>query len=94
MPLTRDCFATQRLLSGTRYQPLVAQTVAAAKRALERVQPAAILLDVVLFGDESIPRIYRGAEAVEAADEDWVVDPSRTQVLVVDDNLADIASDA
>jgi CheY-like chemotaxis protein len=53
VPLTRDCFATQRLLSGTRYQPIVAQTVAAAKRALERVQPAAILLDVVLFGDES-----------------------------------------
>ena len=48
-----DIFATQRLLSGTRYQPIVARTVAAAKRALERVQPAAVLLDVVLFGDES-----------------------------------------
>jgi CheY-like chemotaxis protein len=48
-----DSFATQRLLSGTGYQPLVARTVAAAKRAIERMQPAAVLLDVVLAGDES-----------------------------------------
>jgi len=48
-----DSFAIQRLLSGTRYQPIVARTVAAAKRALERMQPAAVLLDVVLAGDES-----------------------------------------
>jgi signal transduction histidine kinase/DNA-binding response OmpR family regulator len=48
-----DIFATQRLLNGTRYQPIVVRTVAAAKRALERVQPAAVLLDVVLSGDES-----------------------------------------
>jgi signal transduction histidine kinase/CheY-like chemotaxis protein len=48
-----DSFAMQRLLSGTRYQPIVARTVAAARRALERTQPAAVLLDVVLAGDES-----------------------------------------
>ena len=48
-----DSFAVQRLLSGTRYQPIVARTVAAARRALERTQPAAVLLDVVLAGDES-----------------------------------------
>jgi signal transduction histidine kinase/CheY-like chemotaxis protein len=48
-----DSFAMQRLLSGTGYQPIVARTVAAAKRALGRVQPAAVLLDIVLFGDES-----------------------------------------
>jgi signal transduction histidine kinase/CheY-like chemotaxis protein len=48
-----DIFAIQRLLTGTRYQPLVARTVAAAKRAIERVQPAVVLLDVVLSGDES-----------------------------------------
>ena len=48
-----DSFATQRLLSGTGYQPIVARTVASAKRALGRVRPAAILLDVVLFSDES-----------------------------------------
>jgi signal transduction histidine kinase/CheY-like chemotaxis protein len=48
-----DSFAMQRLLSGTGYQPIVARTVAAAKRALGHVKPAAVLLDVVLFGDES-----------------------------------------
>jgi signal transduction histidine kinase/CheY-like chemotaxis protein len=48
-----DSFAMQRLLSGTAYQPIVARTVAAAKRALGHVQPAAVLLDVVLAGDES-----------------------------------------
>jgi CheY-like chemotaxis protein/anti-sigma regulatory factor (Ser/Thr protein kinase) len=48
-----DSFAMQRLLSGTGYQPIVARTVAAAKRAIERLQPAAVLLDVVLAGDES-----------------------------------------
>ena len=40
-----DSFAMQRLLSGTGYQPIVARTVAAAKRALGCVQPAAVLLD-------------------------------------------------
>jgi CheY-like chemotaxis protein len=48
-----DSFAIQRLLSGTGYQPIVTRTVAAAKRAIERMQPAAVLLDVVLAGDES-----------------------------------------
>jgi len=48
-----DSFAMQRLLSSTGYQPIVARTVAAAKRALGHVQPAAVLLDVVLAGDES-----------------------------------------
>jgi signal transduction histidine kinase/CheY-like chemotaxis protein len=48
-----DSFAIQRLLSGTGYQPIVARTVAAAKRAIERMPPAAVLLDVVLAGDES-----------------------------------------
>jgi signal transduction histidine kinase/CheY-like chemotaxis protein len=48
-----DSFAMQRLLSSTGYQPLVTRTVAAAKRALEHVRPAAVLLDVVLAGDES-----------------------------------------
>ena len=48
-----DAFAVQRVLHATRYQPIVVSTVAAAKRAFERVQPAVVLLDVVLSGDES-----------------------------------------
>jgi signal transduction histidine kinase/CheY-like chemotaxis protein len=47
-----DAFALQRALAKTRYQPVVARTVAAAERALG-LRPAAILLDVLLFGDES-----------------------------------------
>ncbi len=46
-------FATQRVLAGTRYQPILARNVASAKRALERIVPRAILLDLVLSGDES-----------------------------------------
>jgi signal transduction histidine kinase/CheY-like chemotaxis protein len=60
-----DTFAIQRLLSGTRYQPIVARTVAAAKLALQRVQPAAVLLDVVLAGDESW-RLIMGLRQGEA----------------------------
>ena len=48
-----DVFAMRRLLANTRYQPIVARTVAAANRAFARTGPAVILLDVVLFGDES-----------------------------------------
>ena len=60
-----DTFAIQRLLSGTGYQPIVARTVAAAKQALQRVQPAAVLLDVVLAGDESW-RLIMGLRQGEA----------------------------
>jgi signal transduction histidine kinase/CheY-like chemotaxis protein len=48
-----DAFVIQRNFAGTRYQPILARTIAAAKRAFERVSPVAVLLDVVLAGDES-----------------------------------------
>jgi signal transduction histidine kinase/DNA-binding response OmpR family regulator len=48
-----DSFAIQRLLAGSRYQPIIAPTVASAKRTLDRVRPTAVLLDILLFGDES-----------------------------------------
>ena len=48
-----DSFAVERILSTSRYQAVVARSVAEARRALERVRPAAIILDVVLLGDES-----------------------------------------
>jgi CheY-like chemotaxis protein len=48
-----DAFAMRRLLAGTRYQPILTRTVAAAKRAFGQVTPTAILLDIVLLGDES-----------------------------------------
>lgn len=48
-----DSFAVERILSTSRYQAIVARSVAEARRALEHVRPAAIILDVVLLGDES-----------------------------------------
>ena len=48
-----DAFAVQRLFLGTRYQPILANSIPVAKRVFERVMPAAVLLDVVLLGDES-----------------------------------------
>jgi signal transduction histidine kinase/CheY-like chemotaxis protein len=48
-----DAFACERALSGSVYQPLPARSIAEAKRALERFTPAAVLLDIVLAGEES-----------------------------------------
>ena len=48
-----DSFAVERILSTSRYQAIVARSVAEARRALERVRPGVIILDVMLLGDES-----------------------------------------
>ena len=47
------CFAIERLLAGSIYQPLRARTVRAARRVMQSIRPEAILLDVLLLGDES-----------------------------------------
>lgn len=43
----------ERILDGTRYQLLAARSTAQAKRVLERVIPAAIILDIMLEGEEA-----------------------------------------
>jgi signal transduction histidine kinase/CheY-like chemotaxis protein len=48
-----DSFAFERALVGSRYQLIAVRSVAAASRALERFSPAAILLDIVLVGEDS-----------------------------------------
>ena len=48
-----DAFAIRRALADSPYQALEAPTTAAARRWLERLTPVAIVLDVVLLGDES-----------------------------------------
>jgi len=48
-----DAFALDRMLVSSRYQVLRVASVAAARRALERLTPSAILLDVVLAGEET-----------------------------------------
>jgi signal transduction histidine kinase/CheY-like chemotaxis protein len=48
-----DAFALKRILAETSYQPLFTQSIRQAQRILQEVRPAAVLLDVVLLGDES-----------------------------------------
>ncbi|HTW51178.1 MAG TPA: ATP-binding protein [Stellaceae bacterium] len=48
-----DAFAVERILAPSSYQPIVARTIQEAKDALERFRPAAVLLDIMLEGDES-----------------------------------------
>ena len=48
-----DALAIERLLAGSIYQPLRARTVRAARRLMQSIRPEAILLDILLMGDES-----------------------------------------
>jgi signal transduction histidine kinase/CheY-like chemotaxis protein len=48
-----DSFAFERALAGSRYQLVSVRSVAEARRALERFSPAAILLDIILVGEDS-----------------------------------------
>jgi signal transduction histidine kinase/CheY-like chemotaxis protein len=48
-----DTFTLRRILADTPYQPLFARSVRQAQQILQHAQPAAILLDVILMGDES-----------------------------------------
>ena len=43
----------EHILAGTRYQLLAARSTAQAKRALERIVPGAIVLDILLEGEEA-----------------------------------------
>jgi signal transduction histidine kinase/CheY-like chemotaxis protein len=48
-----DAFAMKRILADTPYQLLRARSIRRAQQLLQEVPPAAILLDIVLMGDES-----------------------------------------
>ncbi len=48
-----DAFTLERLLASTKYQLLCARSIRQAQEILQHVTPAAVLLDVVLVGDES-----------------------------------------
>jgi signal transduction histidine kinase/CheY-like chemotaxis protein len=48
-----DALAIELLLADTIYQPLHARSVRDARRLMETVKPAVILLDIMLLGDES-----------------------------------------
>jgi CheY-like chemotaxis protein len=46
-------FIYEKLLQGTRYQPLAARSLREAREILGRVQPHAIVLDILLRGEDS-----------------------------------------
>jgi CheY-like chemotaxis protein len=48
-----DILTLERILAGTRYQLLAARSTAQAQRALERIVPGAIVLDIMLEGEEA-----------------------------------------
>ncbi|MGA8401019.1 MAG: ATP-binding protein [Stellaceae bacterium] len=48
-----DAFAIERMLASSRYQPIVAHTVADAKEAIALYRPAVVLLDIMLEGEEA-----------------------------------------
>jgi signal transduction histidine kinase/CheY-like chemotaxis protein len=48
-----DAFAMKRILADTPYQPVRAHSIRQAQQLLKEMEPAAILLDIVLVGDES-----------------------------------------
>lgn len=47
-----DAFSLERSLAYSRYQPIAVRTTAEAKRALERIMPVALVVDIVLQGEE------------------------------------------
>ncbi len=48
-----DAFAIERMLAPSRYQPIIAHTVAEAREALALHRPAVVLLDIMLEGEET-----------------------------------------
>jgi signal transduction histidine kinase/CheY-like chemotaxis protein len=48
-----DAFASERALAASPYQALTARSTAQARQALQRFSPAAILLDIMLVGEET-----------------------------------------
>jgi CheY-like chemotaxis protein len=61
-----DALAIERLLAGSVYQPMVTRSVRGARRLMQSIQPEAVLLDIVLVGDESWRLLLelRGQEAL------------------------------
>jgi signal transduction histidine kinase/CheY-like chemotaxis protein len=88
-----DAFVIERAVASSAYQPLFANSVAQAKRALQRVKPAAIVTDVLLFGDESW-RLLLGIKSNEASHDIPVIvisstgDDRKAQHLGADEYLA------
>jgi signal transduction histidine kinase/CheY-like chemotaxis protein len=63
-----DAFAFERILAPSSYQPIIASTIDEAKEALARFRPAAVLLDILLEGDETWRYLIDLRQREETAD--------------------------
>ena len=88
-----DALAIERLLAGSIYQPLRARTVRAARRVMQSIRPEAILLDILLMGDESWRLLLELRDGEASADIPLIVTSSTDEArkakhLGADDYLA------
>jgi CheY-like chemotaxis protein len=88
-----DALAIERLLAGSIYQPLRARTVRAARRVMQSIRPEAILLDILLMGDESWRLLLELRDGEASADIPLIVTSSidearKAKNLGADDYLA------
>jgi signal transduction histidine kinase/CheY-like chemotaxis protein len=88
-----DALAIERLLAGSIYQPLRARTVRAARRVMQSIRPEAILLDILLMGDESWRLLLELRDGVASAEIPLIVTSSTDEArkakhLGADDYLA------
>jgi signal transduction histidine kinase/CheY-like chemotaxis protein len=71
-----DAFTMERILADTPYQLLHARSIRQAQHALEQIQPEAIVLDVMLLGDESWRLILQLRQQPNRADIPLIVTSS------------------
>jgi signal transduction histidine kinase/CheY-like chemotaxis protein len=63
-----DAFAFERILAPSSYQPIITSTIDEAKEVLTRFRPAAVLLDILLEGDETWRYLIDLRQREETAD--------------------------
>jgi signal transduction histidine kinase/CheY-like chemotaxis protein len=88
-----DAYAMELILAGTPYQAVRASSVRRAQQTLEQLQPAVIVLDVVLLGDESWRLLLALRQRPEQADIPLIVtsssgDERKARHLGADEYLA------
>ena len=88
-----DAYAVELILAGTPYQAVRVTSVRRAQQTLEKLQPAVIVLDIVLLGDESWRLILALRQRPDQADIPLIVtsssgDERKAKHLGADEYLA------
>jgi len=88
-----DAYAVELILAGTPYQAVRVSSVRRAQQTLEKLQPAVIVLDIVLLGDESWRLILALRQRPDQADIPLIVtsssgDERKAKHLGADEYLA------